>query len=140
MKHVLGFRKVLFTALLIGISVFSFAAKGVPTAENGLLPTGKRYTLVLEENLRIGSEKGAEFLWTTVGTTVQTDKKGFMYVCDPKEKRITVINSDGDFVRHIGRPGQGPGEFQTLSSFQVLNDGRGVAFQALGPKIGRAHV
>ncbi len=35
---------------------------------------------------------------------------------------IYVFNSDGSFLRKIGRAGRGPGEFEAISSIDILND------------------
>lgn len=47
---------------------------------------------------------------------------GSIYVADPGQHRIVVLDSDGRFVRTIGRPGQGPGEFLDPSSIALLRD------------------
>ena len=122
----------LVAALMVLMPVTGFTADDPATAVNGEVPVGMRYTLALEENLRVGPDKGDNFLWTQVGTSVQADGRGYMYVTGPGENRITVLNPDGDFVRHLGQPGQGPGEYQGLVSFQILADGRGVAFETRG--------
>jgi len=44
---------------------------------------------------------------------------GNVLVADPMARQILEYSSDGDFVRRIGRGGEGPGEFPTLSRIYV---------------------
>ena len=46
---------------------------------------------------------------------------GRVYVQDKRDIAVYSIN-DGRFLRRIGRPGQGPGEFALLGGFAVLSD------------------
>jgi len=127
MKHVSGAPKSLI--FLFACSTQILAADQPTMVVNEATPAGVRYTLVLEENLRIGPEKGDNYLWPQVGTRVEADSRGYLYVTSAGENRITVLDANGRFVQHLGRAGQGPGEFQSLSSFQILADGRAVAFE-----------
>jgi len=129
MKHFVNTAKIVFFIF----SSQTLAGDLTPTVSNGETPSGTRYTLTLEENLRVGPGEGDDFLWPQVGTAVQADESGYMYVTCPTENRITVLNANGELVRHLGGPGQGPSEYQGLISFQVLADGRGVAFEMNGP-------
>ena len=43
-----------------------------------------------------------------------------IYVLDAKSKHVNVFDSEGDFVRSIGSPGSGPGEFERPVSIAVL--------------------
>jgi hypothetical protein len=40
------------------------------------------------------------------------DSAGNLYILDTKNNRIQKLNSDGKYIKTIGRKGQGPGEFQ----------------------------
>lgn len=46
------------------------------------------------------------------------DAEGNVYIVDIKSGSIKVFNSNGEFLRSIGRKGQGPGEFQVPTSIQ----------------------
>jgi len=50
---------------------------------------------------------------------VATDSKNNIYVLDYKELVIYLFNEDGIFQESIGRPGQGPGEFQRPVSIYI---------------------
>ena len=54
---------------------------------------------------------------------VAVDKEGNILVLDSGEHRIQKFNKDGEFIKSIGRKGQGPGEFSTRpESIDVDND------------------
>ncbi len=52
-------------------------------------------------------------------TDVDSDEAGNIYILDRKAVHIKVFDRQGKFVRAIGKKGQGPGEFQRPSDFQV---------------------
>lgn len=93
-----------------------------------------------EEVYRIGSFDGE--LWETFGDVrrVAFDAQGRLYVFDRQSDRVTVVDRDGSFLREIGRPGEGPGEFRSPFDVSVLHDGTVVvadighrAYQLFGP-------
>ncbi|MBN1272340.1 MAG: 6-bladed beta-propeller [Candidatus Aminicenantes bacterium] len=43
---------------------------------------------------------------------VEADSKGNIYVLDPYNFRVQIFTSRGDYLKTIGRRGQGPGEFE----------------------------
>jgi len=45
------------------------------------------------------------------------DAAGRLYVLDRQDARVVVIGSDGELVRIIGGPGEGPGEFSSRLAF-----------------------
>lgn len=69
----------------------------------------------LEEDLRIGAHEGdgPEVFGQIVDVT--TDAYGRIHVADIQAGEIRVFDSDGSFVRTMGRSGQGPGEFRNLA-------------------------
>ena len=130
MKTETSFVFYLFVLLLF--SGLNLASDNPPTITNEETPKGPRYTLKIEEDLRMGPEEGDAFYWTQMATTLHVDDRGAMYISDNAANRIVVLDPKGGFVRYLGAPGKGPGEFQKLVSFQILSDGRGVAFDKGG--------
>jgi hypothetical protein len=57
---------------------------------------------------------------------ISTNSKNAFYVVDRDEKAVYKYSEDGRFLRKVGRPGQGPGEFQEPCSICV--DARDVVF------------
>jgi sugar lactone lactonase YvrE len=47
------------------------------------------------------------------------DAAGNIFILDSGNQRIQVFGADGKYLRTIGRRGQGPGEFESLSSIAV---------------------
>ena len=105
----------------------------VEEASNGMTPADP-LKLTLVEDLRITPEgRDDNYLWVGNGVGVSVDHQGHMYVLDPRGNRIVELDPQGEFVREIGGPGEGPGEFRALNSFQILADGTGRAFDTIGP-------
>jgi len=47
------------------------------------------------------------------------DSVGNLYILDTDNNRIQKLNSEGKFIKTIGRKGQGPGEFQAARSMDI---------------------
>jgi len=94
----------------------------------------KPLKLTLEEDLRITPEdRDDHYLWVGNNVSVSVDDRGHFFVVDPRGNRIVELDPKGEFVREIGGPGEGPGEFRALNAFQILADGTGRAFDTVGP-------
>jgi len=96
---------------------------GVKTVRNPETPRFGTFTFDLVEDLTIGSEndEAYSFPWRV---QLGVDGQGRFFVSDTRNRRVQVYDRDGAYVRTLGRPGQGPGEFNT---FPV-----GVFFDRLG--------
>ncbi|HRT26378.1 MAG TPA: 6-bladed beta-propeller [Candidatus Saccharicenans sp.] len=79
-------------------------------------PRGGPSTLSLKEELVLG-KTGNEETMLLNPRAVEADQAGNIYVIDGKAVQIKVYDPQGNFVRAIGRRGQGPGEFQSPRSF-----------------------
>lgn len=65
----------------------------------------------LEEDLRLGTlDGGGPAQFGRIGA-LSTDRSGRIFVLDLSGREIRVFNTDGSWVRTIGGPGSGPGEF-----------------------------
>lgn len=78
----------------------------------------------LVEVYRIGSVN-AVAEWQVLGTVRAAgfDESGNLYFLDAPA-RVVVVDSGGNFLREIGRPGEGPGEFRRPEQLNVLPSGR----------------
>ena len=81
-----------------------------------------------EEIFRVGVLEGES--WEMFGTVrkVAFDARGNLYVFDGSaglagSLRILVFDASGTFVREFGSSGQGPGEFNSPTSYAVMRDG-----------------
>jgi len=64
----------------------------------------------LEEDLSVGNEEDENYLFYLVWH-IAVDKNGNIYVVDWGKKQVKMFDNKGEFIRTIGRQGQGPGEF-----------------------------
>ncbi len=71
--------------------------------------------IVFKEELTIGEVEGDENYMFGSGISFNTDDEGNFYVTDSYNHRIQKYNPEGKYLLTIGREGQGPGEFQSLS-------------------------
>ena len=78
--------------------------------------------IVFKEELSIGEVEGDEnyMFGETIG--FNTDKDGNFYVSDLGAHRIQKYNPDGQYLLTIGRKGQGPGEFGSVSLVRFDKD------------------
>jgi hypothetical protein len=128
--------KVLSIALLLSLSIILVSCgnqksewKGIIEKENGVTvvknpkePIHKEDVFILEEELSIGSgNKGEEYSFFRIGNIAVDDIES-IYVADIASAHIRVFDSDGKYLRTIGRKGQGPGEMQMPSYVQITSN------------------
>jgi hypothetical protein len=127
-----GLRKAIFLGLLLFISpasgwICGDQAKikienGVTVVYNPKKPVplpGVLTELFIKEDLSLGQRGASEDSMLLDPRDVDLDETGNIYILDRKAVHIKVFDRQGNFVRVIGKKGQGPGEFQNLSAFQV---------------------
>ena len=71
--------------------------------------------IIFKEELSIGEVEGDENYMFGSNIAFNTDQEGNFYVTDWDNHRIQKYNPEGKYLLTIGREGQGPGEFQSLS-------------------------
>ncbi len=78
--------------------------------------------IVFKEELSIGEAEGDEnyMFGETIG--FNTDEDGNFYVSDVGARRIQKYDPDGKYLLTIGRKGQGPGEFGSVSLVRFDKD------------------
>ncbi len=89
-------------------------------------------TIELEELWRIGGDTDSEEEFFGVLVGVLTGENGNIYLLDQQLSEIKVFSSDGQYLRTIGREGEGPGEFRRPSGMFFLPDGT-IAVMQLAP-------
>ena len=79
----------------------------------------------IEEVYRVGTAVTGEE-WEQFGqlSEVAFDAAGNLHVFDRQSQRIFVVGRDGELIRELGGPGEGPGEFSTSGAMAVFADGR----------------
>lgn len=91
-------------------------------------------TLVFTQDLRFGAEEdGDEYLWVDGQAPVNftVSPKGHIFIVDVKNSQILEFDTKGGFVGVFATRGEGPGEYQNLSQFQIFDDGSAVGFDSL---------
>ncbi len=96
---------------------------GVIEVKNPREPLNPELKIIFEENLTIGVREGDENYMFGNQVFMNTDDDGNIYVTDRDRKTIKKYDSSGNFLKSIGRPGQGPGEFQDISEVRFDSDG-----------------
>jgi hypothetical protein len=128
--------------------------EGVRVVVNPAEPLYGAIKLGLEEELRIGKEGDERTQFYRV-RDIHADPQGNIYVDDMSNGRVQVFDPNGAFLRTIGRPGQGPGEFENptlirfggreghlhvMDRYQRINlfDGQGLYIRSIVPERGFA--
>ncbi len=66
----------------------------------------------------LGDESGEGIIESELSRAVQ-DSRGRVYLAGPYANQITVFDSRARFLKRLGRPGNGPGEFAGIGSLHV---------------------
>jgi hypothetical protein len=106
---------------------------GVVHVTNPATPADGVTTLTPQELWRAGGDD--EDVIFGVVREVAIDDAGNVYLLDVQLNQVHVFDRDGNFLRAIGREGEGPGEFRRPSSMFVMPDGRIAIVQAMPGKI-----
>ena len=121
---------LIFVLLMIGCSPRTESARhryetrtidGVITSANSGGPKfpGQLFRCEEIQRLRLKADPDNEESLLFRPRNLIQDKDGQYFVNDSGNYRIAVFDPDGNFVRGIGRSGEGPGEFQSVSSISV---------------------
>jgi hypothetical protein len=97
---------------------------GVIIVSNGKRPTplpGQPTSLTLTEELTVGLSENPDENFSEVSYLV-VDGEGKIFGLDIKEQKIKVFDKNGEFLRAIGKQGQGPGEFGLVAGIQLTGD------------------
>jgi hypothetical protein len=76
-----------------------------------------------KELWRIGEDDDAEALVFGAVGPLLVDRERQLYVLDPQAQQVSVFSAQGEFVRTIGRIGEGPGEFREPRGLVLMPDG-----------------
>jgi len=96
---------------------------GVIVMKNPLKPLNPELQIIFEEELTIGVKEGDENYMFGNQVFVNVGDEGNFYVTDQDKKIVRKYDSSGNFLQSIGRPGQGPGEFQEMSELRFNSEG-----------------
>ncbi len=102
--------------------------KGTIEKENGIIvvknpkkPIYSENVFSLAEELSIGkTEIREEYIFSQI-RSIAVDEKDRIYVLDTKEAHVKVFDKNGDYIKTIGRKGQGPGEMSLPFSICITS-------------------
>ena len=109
----------IFTVLLFGCKKQTAEWKGMIEEVDGITvvknpkePMYGEEVFSLEEELSIGEVAGTEEYMFSRIDDIAVDDEENIYILDSKQTHIKTFNRDGEYLKSIGRKGQGPGELQ----------------------------
>jgi hypothetical protein len=101
---------------------------GVTIVKNPIEPLYGEDAISLEEDLSIGEAERREEYMLGYTVSIAVNDNEDIYILDIQQKNIRVFDSDGKYIKTIGRPGQGPGEMETPTQIQIISQNELVAF------------
>ncbi len=107
--------------------------EGVVQVSNPATPSDGKTTLSPQELWRAGGDD-EEIIFGVVND-VAVDARGNLYALDTQLSQISVFDPDGNFLRTIGREGEGPGEFRRASQLFVTPENKIAVAQMMPGKI-----
>ena len=125
-------------ALLIGQEIKIKQEKGVTVVYNPKDPAPTPDTLsqfVLTEELVIHDMDDSGRQLYTEPWGLKADEEGNIYILDFKLGRVCMLNPEGDFIRFIGRKGEGPGELSSPSRMDMYKKNAIMAYDTTGHKV-----
>jgi hypothetical protein len=127
LEMIMKIASAIFLALFLG-SIFVGAQKiemvnGIRVIHNEKGGKwGANPELRLELVRTIGGLDAEENLSFNNPTDIVRDSAGNLYVMDSGNRRIQKLDTEGTFIKTIGRKGQGPGEFERAYSMDIDNE------------------
>lgn len=91
-------------------------------------------TIELEELWRVGGYDDEDVLFGVI-TDIITDSEGNFYMLDSQLSEVQVFSPDGEYLRTIGREGEGPGEFRLAFNLVGLPSGNIGVLQAFPSRV-----
>jgi len=89
----------------------------------------------LDELWRLGGDSDDEDEFFGVISDVQIDDEGNVYLLDSQLSEVKIYTNEGEFIRSIGREGEGPGEFRRPGAMFFTKAGDVAVVQLMPGKI-----
>jgi len=93
--------------------------EGITVVKNPKEPMYGEDVFRMEEELSIGEAEGKEEYMFSQIIDIGVDDDENMYILDFLEAHIKVFNKSGEYLRTVGRRGQGPGEIQRAMNIYI---------------------
>jgi hypothetical protein len=108
---------------------------GVKYVKNPATPAGGATTVEMEALWELGGETDDEDEFFGIIADIEIDEAGNVYLLDAQLAEVKIYTADGEYVRSIGREGEGPGEFRRPSAMFFTKDGNVGIMQTIPAKI-----
>jgi hypothetical protein len=109
--------------------------EGITHVRNPAAPIEAPVTLEPEELWRLGGETEADEEIFGRVERVLLDSEGNAYFLDTQLSEVRVFSASGEYLRTLGRAGEGPGEFRNPVDFFFLPGGRLAVAQVMPTRI-----
>lgn len=86
------------------------------------------------EQWRAGGDEDEDVIFGVL-SSVASDADGTLYLLDQQLNEVMVFSKDGEYLRSIGREGEGPGEFRRPSGLFLTPDGNVAVLQSMPGRI-----
>lgn len=106
-----------------GEDVKGESTAGIPVIHNPKDPAPPRASasrLTLREELSLGGDSGREEIMFSQVRDIEVDDQNRIYVLDSKACQIKIFDESGEYLRTIGKQGQGPEEFSRPLSMSMI--------------------
>lgn len=107
---------------------------GVLHVSNPSHPLESPSTLEAEELWRFGGDDEDDFVFGVLGH-IASDADGNVYMLDIQLDEVLVLSPDGEYIRTIGRSGEGPGEFRRPVGMFITSAGEVAIVQRIPGRI-----
>jgi len=108
---------------------------GVKTVTNPATGFAAPATQKLPELWRVGGDTDDEDEFFGVISDIDIDANGDVYLLDSQLNEVKVYSKEGEFIRSIGREGEGPGEFRGAVAMYFTPDDKVAVLQTMPGKI-----
>lgn len=108
---------------------------GKKVVQNPAKPMKDATAVKMEKLWRLGGETDNEDEFFGVISDIEIDEQGNVYLLDSQLSEVKIYTKDGEFVRSMGREGEGPGEFRRPSALFFTDDGNVAVVQTIPGKI-----
>jgi len=95
----------------------------------------KPSTVEMEELWRLGGDTDDEDEFFGVIADIEIDAQGNVYLLDSQLSEVKIYSDDGEYLRSIGREGEGPGEFRRPGAMFFTDEGNVAVAQFMPGKI-----
>ncbi|MCZ6765462.1 MAG: 6-bladed beta-propeller [bacterium] len=109
--------------------------EGVTHVMNPAAPAESPSTSEARELWRLGGDTDDDDEFFGVISTILTDDEGNVYLLDGQLNHVMIYSPTGDFMREIGREGEGPGEFRSATGMFFTPEGDVAVIQSFPGKI-----